>query len=220
MFRFQDRSEAGQLLAGKLKAYEGRSGVVILALARGGVPVGYELAERLNAPLDVFLVRKLGVPGEEEFAMGAIASGGACFLNDDTVRNLRVERSVVERVIEYERKELARREATYRKSDQPIEIRDQTVILVDDGLATGASMRAAVMAVRMRQPARIVIAVPVAPAEVCRGFAGEVEDVVCVENPEPFFSVGSWYEDFGQIGDEEVRHLLERATRFQQVIPA
>ena len=220
IFRFQNRSEAGRLLANKLKHYEGRSDVVVLALPRGGVPVAYEVAERLKAPLDVFLVRKLGVPGHAEFAMGAIASGEVCFLNENIIASLRIPRSTVDRVIAREKEELIRRELAYRQHDQVIEMRNRVVILIDDGLATGASMRAAVMAVKERHPARVVVAVPVAAASMCEEFQREVDEMICLQTPEPFFAVGEWYEDFSQASDEEVRTLLERATKFQQVIPA
>lgn len=220
MLRFSNRSEAGRVLAGKLSHYEARPDVVILALPRGGVPVAYEIAERLNAPLDVFVVRKLGLPGHEEFALGAIASGGASFFNQRAIEMLRIPQSVLDGLVTRERRELERRERVYRKSDQPILIADQTVILVDDGLATGASMRAAVRAVREKHPSRVVVAVPVAAADSREDMLGEVDEFVCLEVPEQFYAVGSWYDDFGQIGDDEVRQLLERATKFQQVIPA
>jgi predicted phosphoribosyltransferase len=219
-FRFQDRSEAGRLLALKLKHYEGRSDVVVLAVPRGGVPVGFEVAGSLCAPMDVFVVRKLGMPGHEEFALGAIASGGVSFLNEKAIEKLRVSREVIEAVMARERLELDRQERIYRKYDRAIDVKDQTVVLVDDGLATGASMQAAVRAVRQRRPARIVVAVPVAAPDTCIDLAREVDEFVCVQTPDPFFAVGTWYDDFSQIGDEEVRALLEQATRFQQVIPA
>ena len=219
-YRFRDRFEAGQLLAGKLAGYEGRSDVVVLALPRGGVPVGFAVAERLRAALDIFLVRKLGAPGHEEYAMGAIASGGICYINEDAVERLRVPLDVIDQAIVREREEMERRERVYRKSDQPIPISNQTVILVDDGMATGASMRAAVLAVRLVHPAHIVIAVPVAPPETCHRLSREVDEMVCLETPEIFYAVGSFYDDFSQVGDEEVRMMLERATKFQQMIPA
>ena len=212
-YRFNNRSQAGEVLAEKLTAYQGRSDVVVLALPRGGVPVAWEVAEKLQAPLDVFLVRKLGVPGHEEFAMGAIASGGVCFVNEGTVEALHLSRAVVDRVIEREQEELRREEQLYRRNEPMVEIEGRVVILVDDGLATGASMRAAVMAVRLHRPARIVVAVPVAAYEVYRSFTGEVDEVVCGETPDPFFAVGEWYEDFRQISDEEVQGMLEKAAR-------
>ncbi len=211
-FRFQNRAQAGRLLADKLGGYAGRGEVVVLGLPRGGVPVACEVARRLRAPLDVFLVRKLGVPGQEELAMGAIASGNICFLNDHVVAALRIPRQVIDKAIAREQTELERREQAYR-SKPAAELRDRVVILVDDGLATGASMRAAVLAVRQRHPARIVVAVPVAARETFEEFQGEVDEIVCVQTPEDLEGVGRWYEDFDQISDEEVRRLLAEAEK-------
>jgi putative phosphoribosyl transferase len=216
-FRFQDRQEAGQVLADKLKDYKGKPETVVLALPRGGVPVGYEVAEKLQLPLDIFVVRKLGVPWNEEFAMGAIASGGSCYLNQDTILSLHIPQDTVNHIIEQERAELERREKVYRENAPPIEVQNKTVILVDDGLATGASMKAAVMAVRQRNPARIIVAVPVAAKEVRDQFMREADEVVCVETPEPFFAVGEWYENFGAISNEEVRTLLEKSRLVESV---
>src|SRR2546421_2180275 len=208
---FRDRREAGRALAELLAHYRGRKDVVVLALPRGGVPAGYEVATALGAPLDVFLVRKLGSPGHEEFAMGAIASGGVVVLNDDVVRGLGISPEAVERVAEKEGRELARRERAYR-GDRPLpEVAGRVVILVDDGLATGSSMRAAIQALRKLRPARIVVAVPAAPDSTCRELAAEVDEVVCATTPSPFFAVGASYWDFSETTDEEVVELLRSA---------
>jgi putative phosphoribosyl transferase len=183
-----------------------------LALPRGGVPVGYEVAKALNAPLDVFVVRKLGVPGHKELAMGAIASGGVRVLNENVIRKLGIPNEVVETVAEEEERELERREREYRDGRPPIEIRGRTVILVDDGLATGSSMRVAVLALRKKNPAQIIVAVPVAAPATCAEFESEVDQVICAVTPEPFWAVGQWYTDFSQTSDEEVRDLLRRAA--------
>jgi predicted phosphoribosyltransferase len=210
--RFRDRTEAGRFLAGKLKAYADRSDVLVLALPRGGVPVAYEVATSLRAPLDVFLVRKLGVPGHEELAMGAIASGGVRVLNPSVVDSLRIPGEVIDEVTAREQWELERRELAYR-GDQPArDVRGQVAILIDDGLATGSTMRAAAAALSRQHPARLVVAVPVAAAQTCDEFRGEVDEVVCAVTPEPFYAVGLWYEDFSQTSDEEVRELLARAS--------
>jgi len=209
-FQFQNRAEAGCLLAAKLEGYAGRDGLIVLGLPRGGVPVAYEVAVRLKAPLDVFLVRKLGVPGHEELALGALASGGVCFFNDTVLAACHIPRRVLDEIIERARKELEKGEHAWRR-DSPPSLRDRTVILVDDGLATGASMRAAVLAARQQQPAGIVAAAPVAARETVEQLRKEVDAVVCVHAPEEFSSVGEWYEDFGQTTDEEVRELLEKA---------
>jgi predicted phosphoribosyltransferase len=187
--------------------------MLILALPRGGVPVAYEVALALNVPLDIFIVRKLGLPGQEELAIGAIASDGIRVLNRDIIRMLNVPEEVIQFVVRRELEELRRQERLYR-GDRPLpEVRDRAVILIDDGLATGASMRAAVAGLRTRQPARIVVAVPAAAAETCDALRSEVDEVVCVMTPEPFYGVSRWYEDFSQITDEEVRALLEEAHR-------
>lgn len=208
---YRDRAEAGRRLAEKLTAYTDRPDVLVLALPRGGVPVGFEVARALHAPLDVLMVRKLGVPGHEELAMGAIASGGMRLLNETVVRALRIKPEVIEQVAKIEQAELERREREYRDDRPQPELRGKTVIVVDDGLATGASMRAAVVALRRRRPARLVVAVPVAAAATCAEFRYEVDEVVCAATPEPFHAVGLWYEDFSQTTDAEVRDLLERA---------
>ncbi|MDQ3396479.1 MAG: phosphoribosyltransferase [Deinococcota bacterium] len=213
MVRFKNREEAGQKLATLLSRYAGRRDVLVLALPRGGVPVAYELVRELGVPLDVFVVRKLGAPGHEELAMGAIATGGVRVLNEDVVRGLGVPEKTVEAVAASELKELQRREKRYRGVRPAPDVRGRTVILVDDGLATGATMRAAVMALKEQGPAQLVVAVPVAAAETCAAFRAEVDEVVCVETPQPFYGVGMWYEDFSQTTDEEVRDLLSRAPR-------
>lgn len=212
---FRDRTEAGRALAEKLKSFANRSDVLVLALPRGGVPVAYEVARTLNAPLDVFLVRKLGVPGHEELAMGAIASGDVLVLNEDVVGYLRIPDEAIEHVARREQQELERRAREYRGESAPPDVRGRTVILIDDGLATGSTMRAAVTALRKQQPAQIIVAVPVAAESTCNEFRAEVDDIVCALTPEPFHAVGLWYEDFSQTTDEEVRDLLER-TRLAQ----
>ena len=208
--RFRNRNEAGRLLAEKLTAYANRSDVLVLALPRGGVPVAYEVARCLGAPLDVFLVRKLGVPGYEELAMGAVATSGVRVLNDQIVNGLGIPSYVIDAVAAQEQQELERRERLYRGSRPPPDVRGRTLILVDDGLATGATMRAAVMALRQLQPARIVVATPTASPEICEELRSEVDEVICAITPEPFLAVGHWYEDFSQTTDDEVRNLLAR----------
>jgi len=197
-------------LAARMPEYAGRSDVLVLALPRGGVPVAFEVARALRAPLDVFLVRKLGVPGQEELAMGAIASGGVRVVNEAVVRHLDIAPEVLDAVAAREQEELERRERAYRDERPAPDVRGRTVILVDDGLATGSTMRAAALALRQKGPARVVVAVPVASREACEEFRGEVDDVVCAATPEPFMGVGRWYEDFSQTTDEEVRSLLAR----------
>ena len=213
---FNDRRDAGTKLAQKLSAYANRSDVVVLALPRGGVPVAYEVALALNAPLDIFTVRKLGLPGHEELAMGAIATGGARVINQDVVRSFNIPQGVVEAVAKQELTELERRERVFRGDRMMREIHDKTAILIDDGLATGASMQAAIMGLRAKHPARIVVAVPTAPSETCEAFKKLVDEMICATSPEPFYGVGQWYEDFSQVTDEEVQTLLEQAS--QQVL--
>jgi predicted phosphoribosyltransferase len=212
MLLFQDRTDAGQQLAQKLNAYAGRNDVVVLALPRGGVPVAYAVAQALQAPLDVFLVRKLGLPGHEELAMGAIASGGVRILNREVIDAMRIPGEVIDAMIHREQQELARREQLYRDDNPSPSLQDQVAILVDDGLATGASMAAAVTALRAHEPDEIVVAVPIAAAESCEQFAQRVDRMVCLETPTPFFGVGLWYENFTQVRDDEVRNLLTRAA--------
>ncbi|HEY9507164.1 MAG TPA: phosphoribosyltransferase [Gemmatimonadales bacterium] len=211
--RFQDRYEAGRRLAEALGSYAGRSDVLVVALPRGGVPVGYEVARALGAPLDVMQVRKLGVPGHEELAMGAIASGGVRIVSEDVVEALRIPERVIATVAAAETQELERRERIYREGRLFPELRGRTVILVDDGLATGSTMRAAAAALRSMGAARLVAAVPVAPKESCAALRETVDDVVCATMPDRFMAVGEWYEDFSQTSDEEVSELLRRGGR-------
>jgi putative phosphoribosyl transferase len=210
--KFADRVEAGRLLAEQLRSYAGQPDAIVLALPRGGLPVAYEIATRLHLPLDIFLVRKLGAPGQPELAMGAIATGGARVLNEDVIRYLSVPPEVIDAVAYAEQIELDRREQAYRGERPTPDLRGKQVILVDDGLATGSSMRAAIGTVRTQSPARIVVAVPVAARETCDELKREVEELVCLRTPEPFSAVGLWYEDFSQTSDEEVRDLLQRAS--------
>ena len=209
---FRDRREGGAALATKLAQYADRPDVIVLALPRGGVPVAHEVAASLGAPLDVFLVRKLGTPGHRELAMGAIASGGVRVLNDDVVRWYGIPEGAINAVARNEQAELERREREYRRDRPPRDLRELIVILVDDGLATGSTMRAAVEAVRLHKPARVVVAVPVAAGETCREFHALADEIVCARTPEPFSAVGQWYVDFSQTTDDEVRALLEDAT--------
>lgn len=209
---FSNRAEAGQQLAAKLSDYAQRPDVLVLALPRGGVPVAFEVAQALDAPLDVFLVRKLGVPGREELAMGAIASGGVRVLNDEVVRGLGIPEEIIATVAAQEQQELQRRERLYRDDRPAPAVAGRIVILVDDGLATGSTMLAAVQAVREKGPARIVVAVPAAPVSTCRGLEAVVDDVVCATTPSPFLAVGQSYWDFRQTTDDEVRDLLREAT--------
>ncbi|HEX6134698.1 MAG TPA: phosphoribosyltransferase [Longimicrobiales bacterium] len=209
--RFRDRTDAGRRLATDLHEYAGRGDVIVLGLPRGGIPVAYEVARALDVPLDVFLVRKLGVPGHEEYAMGAIASGGVRVLNEEVTREIGISQDVISRVAAQEQIELERRERAYRRDRPEPDLHGKIAILVDDGLATGSTMRAAATALRAMGPARIVVAVPVAARETCDQLRAVVDEVVCTRQPEPFMAVGLWYEDFSQTTDEEVRDLLERA---------
>ena len=210
---FSNRTEAGRLLAEKLVKYAGRADVIVLGLPRGGVPVAYEVAKRLGVPLDVFIVRKLGVPGFEELAVGAIASGGVRVLNQDVMRALPNAEATIESITARETAELERREQSYRDGRPAPELRDRVVILVDDGLATGATMRAAVKALRHRGAAKIVVAVPVGPPDTCREFEEEADETICASVPEFFQAVGQYYEDFSQTSDDEVRELLARTAQ-------
>lgn len=207
---FRDRTEAGKHLATKLQKYKARRDVIVLALPRGGVPIGYEVAKELEAPLDIFLVRKLGVPGHEELAMGAIATGGMRVLNEQVVEYLRIPPRIIDAVAAKELEELRRREVAYRGSRPEPDVKAKTVILVDDGLATGSTIRAAVQALRQQQPARIVVAVPVSAPETCDEDVIGADEIVCAVTPESFLGVGQWYLDFSQTTDEEVRDLLEQ----------
>jgi len=211
--KFRDRAEAGRLLAAKLKAYAGCPDVRVLALPRGGVPVAFEVAQALRALLDVFVVRKLGVPGHEEWAMGAIATGGVRVLNDDVVSDLGIAKWIIDAVAAEEGCELHRRERLYRDDSSALEVSGRTVILIDDGLATGSTMRAAVTAVRRLKPARVIVAVPVGAPETCAEFRGIADEVVCAFIPDQLYTVGQWYKDFSQTTDEEVRWLLTRTRR-------
>lgn len=208
---FRDRRHAGQVLAQSLSGYSKRSDVLVLGLPRGGVPVAFEVAQALFAPLDVFIVRKLGVPGHEEYAMGAIASGGIRVLNTNVIHMLGISEAALEEVTAAEQVELDRREALYRQNRPAPVLTSRSVILVDDGLATGATMLAAVKALKSQHPARIVVAVPTASAEVCEQMGRDADEVVCATTPEPFRAVGRWYEDFDQTSDDEVRALLDLA---------
>jgi putative phosphoribosyl transferase len=212
---FPNRTEAGRLLAEKLVKYAGRGDVIVLGLPRGGVPVAYEVAKHLGVPLDVFIVRKLGVPGFEELAVGAIASGGVRVLNEDVMRALPNADDVIESITAKETAELQRREQSYRDGRPAPELRDRIVILVDDGLATGATMRAAVKALRHRGAAKIVVAVPVGPPDTCHEIEQQADETVCLSTPEFFQAVGQYYEDFSQTSDDEVRELLARAAQEQ-----
>lgn len=205
---FRDRAEAGCLLAARLSGLADRDDVIVLALPRGGVPIGYEVAKSLRVAFDVFVVRKLGVPGHEELAMGAIASGGVRLVNHDVADSLGIPENVIDRVAQREQVELERREHLYRGTRALIPLASRTVVLVDDGLATGSTMRAAVTAIRQQQPARIVVAVPVGASSTCQELADEADEVICLRSPEPFVAVGLWYRDFTPTSDDEVRTLL------------
>lgn len=213
MSLFNDRTDAGRRLAKRLSEYANRDDVLILALPRGGVPVAFEVAKELNVKMDVFIVRKLGVPGNEELAMGAIASDNTRVLNDDVVRSFQIPQKVIDEVAADELRELERREHIYRGNRPKPNISGSTIILVDDGLATGATMRAAAAAVKTKNPAKVVIAVPVAAPDTCGEFRNEVDKIVCFATPEPFYGVGAWYEDFSQTTDKEVCDLLDRAAK-------
>ena len=213
---FKNRADAGRKLAAKLTRYADREDVLVLALPRGGVPVAYEVAKELKAPLDVFLVRKLGVPGQEELAMGAIASGGVRVVNEELVNYLGIPHEVIEGIAAVEQRELERRAVAYRDDRPPPDVKDRIVILIDDGLATGSTMRAAAASLRLQKPRRIVVAVPVSSPETCDEFRREVDEIVCAVTPQHFQGVGLWYDDFSQTSDEEVRELLKRAVQREQ----
>ena len=209
---FRDRTEAGRVLASKLTKYLNQVNTVILALPRGGVPVAYEIGKELGLPVDIFVVRKLGVPGHEELAMGAIASGGVRHINRDVVDQLRIDSETIDVASRREQKEIERRERLYRSQRPSVDVRNKTVILVDDGLATGSTMRAAIAALRQHRPARIVVAVPTAAPQTCSEIADEVDEIICAATPETFYAVGQWYQEFSQTTDDEVRELLARAS--------
>jgi putative phosphoribosyl transferase len=211
--RYRDREHAGRVLAERLGSYAGREKLIVLGLPRGGVPVAFEVARTLGAPLDVFVVRKLGVPGYEELAMGAIASGGVRVLNDEVVEELGLDDAAIARAAAVENAELERRERALRDERGPVEVSGRTVILVDDGLATGSTMRAAALAIRAQRPERTVVAVPVAAQQTCEKIGAEVDEIVCVQTPDPFRAVGLWYEDFTPVTEDEIRDLLTRAAR-------
>jgi putative phosphoribosyl transferase len=209
---FYDRMEAGQILSAELQHYSDWPEVIVLALPRGGVAVGVEVAKELHAPLDIFVVRKLGVPGQQELAMGAIASGGIRILNPNVVRSFEIPEETINAVASREQRELERRERFYRDGRHPLEVRGRIVLIVDDGLATGATMKAAVAAIRKKHPARIIVAVPVAAPETCAELDQEVDELVCARTPDPFMAVGIWYRHFPQLTDEEVRDLLQSSA--------
>lgn len=210
---YRDRSHAGQVLAGKLSRFEGERNLIVLGLPRGGVPVAFEVARALHAPLDVMVVRKLGFPGNEELAMGAVGSGGVRVLNEDVLGLYPVSDDMIQEAVERESKQLAARERRYRGDRAYPDFAGRSVILVDDGLATGSTMRAAVVAVRRRHPERLIVAVPVGAGSTCEELGKHVDEIVCATTPEPFFAVGAWYEDFAQTTDDEVSSLLKRAQR-------
>lgn len=217
--RFQNRTEAGQQLAIRLKAYTDRPEVIVLGLPRGGVPVAYEVAKALHSPLDICLVRKLGVPGHKELAMGAIASGGVRILNYDVISWLGITGKTIDEVAARELKELQRRDRTYRGNRPQLDVRNRIVILVDDGIATGSTMQAAISLLKPQNPSYLVVAVPVAPPETCKALRTVVDDVVCLITPETFYAIGLWYEDFSQTTDEEVHELLATSTPKHHAIP-
>ena len=213
--RFANRIEGGHLLAGALKHYRGKANTIVIALPRGGVETGAAIADDLDLPLDVLIVRKLGTPGHEELAMGAIGPGGVRVLNDEVVSSLRISRDRIEVETKREEAELARRERLYRGNQKPLDFAGKTVLVVDDGLATGSTMSAAIAVIRRQKPARIVLAVPVAPSDTLERFRPIVDELVCLESPEPFMAVGCWYADFAQVEDAELIELLARARKAQ-----
>ena len=208
--KFRNRIEAGQMLAKHLTAYANRTDVLVLGLPRGGVPVAFEVAKALNLPLDICLVRKLGVPAHEELAMGAIASGGVRVLNSEVVDSLGIDRRTIDEVAAQELQELQRRDRAYRGDRPHAQVKNRTVILIDDGIATSSTIRAAIAVLRSQQAQQIVVAVPVAPATTCEQLRAEVDEVICLTTPEPMYAIGLWYEDFSQTSDEEVRDLLAK----------
>jgi len=217
--KFKNRTQAGQLLAKKLTAYANAQEVVVLALPRGGVPVAFEVAKALNVPLDICLVRKLGVPGHKELAMGAIARGGIIIINQEIVKGLGISRETINRITAKELKELERRDRAYRGGRQALSLENCTVILIDDGIATGSTLRAALATLQQQQPTGIIVAVPVAPPSIRNELKLEVDKVVCLKTPHPLYAIGLWYEDFSQTTDQEVRNLLSRAPQEQVSVP-
>lgn len=211
--KFRDRLEAGSQLSKRLLGYAGQDNVIAAALPRGGVVVASEVAQQLKVALDIFIVRKLGVPGREELAMGAIASGGVTVVNEELVTMLGITEDAIARVAQQEEEELRRREELYRNGRPAMELKNKIVILIDDGLATGSSMRAAVLAVRQKSPRRLVVAVPVGSASVCQQLLSQADEAVCLRTPEPFLAVGQWYESFSQVSDDEVKSLLQKASQ-------
>lgn len=212
-WQFRDRAEAGRRLAERLRAYAGEPDLIVLGLARGGVPVAFEVASALDAPLDAYLVRKLGAPGREELAMGAIVSGGARVINEDVVRALGIPDEAIDAEAAAELRQLERQEATYRAGRSAPDVAGRVVLLIDDGLATGTSMRAAAVAIRKQRPRRLIVAVPVAPREACRMLEAEADEVICLHTPQPFEAVGLWYADFDAVSDESMRDMLTRSRR-------
>lgn len=216
---FQNRVEAGQRLVNLLQPYANRPGVIVIALPRGGVPVAAEVANALGAPLDVLVVRKLGIPGFRETAMGSIASGNFIYFNQDLIRRLAITPEEIDVVVQHEQEELRRREQAYRADLAPLDLRDRIVILIDDGLATGATIQVAIEAVKQQRPKQLIVAVPVADQEVCDSVGTVVDRIVCAETPQPFYAVGLWYEEFSQTSDDEVRSLLHQAKhRYREAI--
>ncbi|MBD1916914.1 MULTISPECIES: phosphoribosyltransferase [Cyanophyceae] len=214
---FQNRVDAGQRLANLLQSYANRPGVIVIALPRGGVPVAAQIANALEAPLDVLVVRKLGIPGFRETAMGSIASGNFIYFNQDLIQRLAISPEAIDVVVQHEQEELRRREKAYRDNLAPLDLRDRTVILVDDGLATGATIQVAIEAVKQQRPKQLIVAVPVADREACNWVGTVVDRIICAETPQPFYAVGLWYEEFAQTSDDEVRSLLHQAKhRFRE----
>jgi predicted phosphoribosyltransferase len=205
---FENRSEAGRLLASRLQTFQNQPDTVVLALPRGGVPVAHEVARALNLPLDVFLVRKLGVPGHEELAMGAIASGGVRILNEDVIRQLNIPRRLIKAVTQEQQRELDRREKLYRGSRPALDLRGKTVIIIDDGLATGATMKASIASIRQQNPAKVIVAAPVAARETYESLRMEADELICAATADPFGAVGAWYQEFDETTDDEVRELI------------
>lgn len=213
MQRFRDRKDAGKKLTEKLLAYKDDKDTVVLALPRGGIPVAYEVARALHLPLDLLIVRKLGTPGHRELAMGAIATGGVKVLNEGIIASLRIPQTMIDKVVETELKELERREFAYRGAKAPLDVKDKTVILMDDGIATGATMRAAIASLKQRHPKKIVLAVPTAAGTTYTELSAQVDEFVCLATPEPYIAVGVWYDSFPQTSDDEVKVLLQKADQ-------